>query len=41
MPETSNICNPHVASMEADVLYHLGLASDTTDLKKDFGDVKV
>ncbi|VDK38180.1 unnamed protein product [Taenia asiatica] len=35
-----NICNPYVPSMDVDVLYHVGLATDTTDLKKQFGDVK-
>ncbi|VDM33269.1 unnamed protein product [Hydatigera taeniaeformis] len=35
-----NICNPYVPSMGVDVLYHVGLATDTTDLKKQFGDVK-
>ncbi|CDS39798.1 uridine phosphorylase 1 [Echinococcus multilocularis] len=34
------ICNPHVPSMKVDVLYHVGLDTDTTDLKKQFGDVK-
>lgn len=36
-----HICNPYVPSMDVDVLYHVGLATDTTDLKKQFGDVKV
>ncbi|KAM7537380.1 hypothetical protein Aperf_G00000078184 [Anoplocephala perfoliata] len=35
-----NICNPNLDSLPVDVLHHLGLATDTTDLKKAFGDVK-
>ncbi|VDL96826.1 unnamed protein product [Schistocephalus solidus] len=32
--------NKNVFDMKVDVLYHFGLASDTNDLKKMFGDVK-
>jgi hypothetical protein len=33
--------NPHVADMEEDILYHLGLGTATHDLHAMFGDVRV
>lgn len=35
------LCNPHVAAMKEDVLYHLGLSTSTHDFPAMFGDVKV
>lgn len=40
MSHSIKICNSNLDSLPVDVLYHLGLATDTTDLKKSFGDVK-
>ncbi|KAB0375687.1 hypothetical protein FD755_012330 [Muntiacus reevesi] len=34
------LCNPHVATMKEDVLYHLGLSTSTHDFPAMFGDVK-
>jgi len=33
--------NPHLDSMEEDILYHLNLGTKTHDLPQMFGDVKV
>ena len=33
--------NPHLKSMEKDVLYHLAIGTDTHNLKRMFEDVKV
>lgn len=41
MSEESCVRNAHIKSMDVDVLYHIGLATDTSDLKKQFGDIKV
>lgn len=35
------LCNPHLAAMKEDVLYHFGLSTRTHDLPAMFGDVKV
>lgn len=35
------LCNPHVASLKEDVLYHFSLGTGTHDLPAMFGDVKV
>merc|ERR1719397_2319395 len=34
------LMNPHIKSMEEDVLYHLALGSGSHDLKQMFGDVR-
>ncbi|XP_059964330.1 uridine phosphorylase 1 isoform X2 [Mesoplodon densirostris] len=34
------LCNPHVAAMEEDVLYHFSLSTSTHDFPTMFGDVK-
>merc|ERR1711976_178504 len=35
-----NVTNPHLKSLDEDVLYHLGLGSGSHDLRDMFGDVK-
>nr|CDS29161.1 uridine phosphorylase 1 [Hymenolepis microstoma] len=40
MSQSINVCNPNLDSMPVDVLYHLGLSTDTIDVKRAFGDVK-
>lgn len=35
------IRNPQLANVKSDFLYHLGLGTDSHDLQKMFGDVKV
>lgn len=35
------LCNPHVAAMKEDVLYHFSLSTSTHDFPTMFGDVKV
>ncbi|VDL20019.1 unnamed protein product [Hymenolepis diminuta] len=41
MSRPTNVCNPNVDAMPVDVLYHLGLSTESMDVKKAFGDVKV
>ncbi len=41
MSKGVNICNANLSTMDVDVLYHFGLATDTSDFKRQFGDVKV
>jgi len=33
--------NPHLLTMKQDVLYHLALSTQSSDLREMFGDVKV
>ncbi|VDN99582.1 unnamed protein product [Rodentolepis nana] len=40
MSQSVNVCNSNVDAMPVDVLYHLGISTDTMDFKKAFGDVK-
>ncbi|VUZ51644.1 unnamed protein product [Hymenolepis diminuta] len=40
MSRPTNVCNPNVDAMPVDVLYHLGLSTESMDVKKAFGDVK-
>lgn len=35
------LCNPHIAAMKEDVLYHFSLSTSTHDFPAMFGDVKV
>ena len=39
-PQAVKHSNPHIAGMEEDVLYHLGLSTGTHDLVEMFGDIK-